>query len=264
MVYIPGRGRHKRDENPKGAQYKDKPKPERPSDIDLIKLKKAYEDLEKAHHEIREFHIEMIFNLAIAAEYKDSDTGNHILRISDYSAELAKVIGIPEEQIEILKYASPMHDIGKIGVPDMILKKPGKLTAEEWEIMKQHTVIGCRMFQKSSSPLLKAVSQIALTHHEHFDGKGYPYGTKGKNIPLFGRIVAVVDIFDAVVSERCYKDAWSFETGAEYIRSLAGTHLDPELVAAFTKIEDRIRHIYDANITIQHYIKEFTELSELK
>ncbi len=228
-----------------------------PDDLDVQKLKHAYEALENAHKEIRESHIEMIMNLAIAAEYKDPDTGNHILRVSDYCTELAKSLGLSADDIEIIRYASPMHDIGKIGIPDSILQKPGKLDPQEWEVMKQHTTIGWRMFSVTKSPLLKAVADIALSHHEKFDGSGYPLGKKGNEIPLFGRIAAIADIFDAVVSERCYKKEWSFKEGIEYIQSLAGTHLDPELVLVFIQNKKQIGDIYDANITIQKYIHEF-------
>lgn len=225
-------------------------------DLDLKKLKKAYEELGEAHRELKESHIEMILSLAVAAECRDSETGSHILRISDYAAEVAREIGMSEEDIELLRYASPMHDIGKIAIPDAILQKPGKLTPEEWEVMKQHTVIGSRIFQNSRSPILRAASEIAHTHHEKFDGTGYPRGLKGKEIPLFGRIVSLVDIFDAVLSKRCYKSATTFEKAFAYIKSLSGTNLDPELVDAFTRIEDRIRAIYEANATIQHFVND--------
>lgn len=227
---------------------------------ELDKLKKAYHDLSEAQQEIRESQIELILNLAIAAEYKDPDTGNHILRISDYSTELGRAAGLSGDDLELLRYASPMHDIGKIGIPDRILQKPGKLDPEEWDVMKQHTVIGWRMFHNSSSPLLKSVAQIAVSHHERYDGAGYPYGIKGREIPLFGRIIAIVDIFDALVSKRCYKDEWTFEKAVAHIKALSGSHLDPELVQIFIKMENRIRDIYQANLTIQQYINEFKEV----
>ncbi len=260
MAYLPGKKKRKEKQPEREEKYiRRQPRNEDDDrlDIDLEKLKKAYEDLEAAHRQIRESHIEMILNLAIAAEYKDPDTGNHILRISDYATEVAKAINLSEEDTDILRYSSPMHDIGKIGIPDRILQKPGKLTADEWEIMKQHTLIGARMFQSSKAPLLKAAAQIAQSHHEWFDGNGYPYGLKGEEIPLFGRIVGMVDVFDAVVSERCYKNAFSFLEGMEFIKKLAGTHLDPELVEVFIKMKDRVREIYDANTSIQQFVKEF-------
>lgn len=247
MAYLPGR---------KGPEEK-RLSVRRQDDIDLEKLKRSYELLEEVHRQMRESHIEMILNLAIAAEYKDPDTGNHILRISDYATELGKAVGLNETDAELLRFASPMHDIGKIGIPDSILQKPGKLTPEEWEVMKTHTLIGSRIFQNSNSPLLKAISEISLSHHEKYDGSGYPNGLKGGSIPIFGRIVAIVDVFDAIVSKRCYKDASSFEEGFAYIESLGGSHLDPDLVKVFKSCGAAIRQVYDANQAIAGYINEF-------
>lgn len=258
MAYLSGRKPKKvRDEELEESSSKSKK--ERPHDIDIEKLHKTYAALEEAHREMREMHIEMMLNLAIAAEYKDPDTGNHILRISDYATEVAKALALPHDEIEILRYASPMHDIGKIGIPDNILQKPGKLTPEEWVIMKTHTQIGARMFQSSKSPLLKAAADIAISHHEKYDGSGYPKGLKGEAIPLFGRIVALVDVFDAITSKRCYKEKSSFEEGFKYIRSLAGNHLDPKLVEVFGQIEPKIRHIHTANSSIQSFLEEFNK-----
>jgi putative two-component system response regulator len=254
MGYIRGRQPKDGDERREELRRRD--------DIDLEKLKQAYLDLEEVHKQIRESHIEMILNLAIAAEYKDPDTGNHILRISDYSTELGKAVGLSKDELELLRYASPMHDIGKIGIPDKILQKPGKLDPDEWEIMKQHPLIGWRMFHNSTSPLLKAVAQIALTHHEKWDGTGYPHGTKGKDIHVFGRIVTIVDVFDALVNKRCYKDAWSFEQGLDYVKSLSGSQFDPELVSVFVKIEKGVRDIYEANQSIAKYIDDFKTAEE--
>ncbi len=260
MAYIPGRKSRKAKEESRKEKEQDKIIDSRPGDIDLLKLKKAYADLEETHRQIRESHIEMILKLAIAAEYKDPDTGNHILRISDYATEIARAIDMTEDQVELLRYASPMHDIGKIGIPDRILQKPGKLTSEEWEIMKQHTLIGERMFQSSKSPLLTAAGQIAITHHEKFDGSGYSYGIKGEAIPIFGRIVAMVDVFDAIVSKRCYKEKWTFEEGFDYIQTLGGNHLDLELVKIFRKIEKKVRRIYEANQTIESFVEGFNAI----
>ena len=246
MAYLPGKKKRKEKQPEREEKYiRRQPRNEDDDrlDIDLEKLKKAYEDLEAAHRQIRESHIEMILNLAIAAEYKDPDTGNHILRISDYATEVARAIKLSEEDTEILRYSSPMHDIGKIGIPDRILQKPGKLTADEWEIMKQHTLIGARMFQSSKAPLLKAAAQIAQSHHEWFDGNGYPYGLKGEEIPLFGRIVGMVDVFDAVVSRRCYKEACSLDTALAILQEDSGKHFDPDIVDVFSGIENKFNEI---------------------
>lgn len=264
MPYIPGRKNRKEKDELDKKEEEIKKIESVPGDIDLLKLKRAYEDLEEVHRQMRESHIEMILKLAIAAEYKDPDTGNHILRISDYATELAKALSIPEDEAELLRYASPMHDIGKIGIPDKILQKPGKLTPEEWEIMKQHAVIGARMFKSSQSPLLHTAGIIAETHHEKYDGTGYPYGLKGEAIPLFGRIVALVDVFDAIVSKRCYKEKWPFEKAFEYIQTLGGNHLDPALVSLFGKIEKKIRGVYDANMTIENFVTGIDNDIDLK
>lgn len=249
MAYIRGRQRtHVQEEGAKAPSHR--------ADIDVEKLKKAHAELEQAYKEIRESQIEIILHLAIAAESKDPDTGNHILRLADYAAEIACAIGMDEEEIEVLRWATPMHDIGKIGIPDRILQKPGKLDPEEWEVMKQHTTIGSRMFQNSKAPLLKVASVIARTHHEKYDGSGYPAGLKGEEIPIYGRIVTLVDIFDAIVSKRCYKTEWSFEDGVKHIQSLAGTTLDPKLVDAFMKRLPNIKKIYSANIQLQKFVQD--------
>lgn len=249
MTYLPGR----KSSDERRLKFR------RRDDIDLQRLKMSYELLEELHRQMRESHIEMILNLAIAAEYKDNDTGSHILRISDYATELGKAVGLSGSERELLRFASPMHDIGKIGIPDHILQKPGRLSPEEWQIMKTHTVIGSRIFQNSKAPLLKAISEICLSHHEKYDGSGYPRGLKGESIPAFGRIVAIADVFDAVVSKRCYKDASSFEEGCDCIESLSGTHLDPCLVRVFKSCRAAMRQVYEANLAIAGYIDEFVE-----
>ena len=259
MPYIPGRKTRKekvKEEEREVTEKHSSRRHEPAGDIDLLKLKKAFHQLEETHKQVRESYIEMILKMALAAEYKDPDTGNHILRISDYATAVGKAIGLNDDQLEILRYASPMHDIGKIGIPDRILQKPGKLTPEEWEIMKQHTLIGARMFQSSKSPLLMTAAEIALSHHEKYDGSGYPHGIKGEAIPLFGRVVALVDVFDAMVSKRVYKAQISFEEGLAHIKGLAGNHLDPKLVKTFAGIERQIRNIYAANKTIERFIDE--------
>ena len=235
--------------------------PDRPGDIDLLKLKNAYAELAEANREIRETTIEMMMRMAVAAEYKDADTGSHLVRIADYATEVARALGLPEDEVDLIRHASPMHDIGKIGIPDRILQKPGKLTPEEWEIMKTHPLIGGRIFGngESKSALVTAAAQVALGHHEKYDGTGYPYGLKGNKIPLIARIVALVDVFDATLSERAYKKKWSIEDALAHIQSLSGTHLDPELVRVFVTIEPRIREIYNANVSLDGFLREIRD-----
>jgi putative two-component system response regulator len=225
-------------------------------------IRRAYEDLQQAHEDIKEAYMAIALRLAILAEYRDPDTGAHILRISDYGCEVAKALKLHPKEIEIYRFASPLHDIGKIAIPDDILKKPGKLTAEEREVMKGHTVIGARMFDGSDSPILKGAADICRSHHEKWDGTGYPYGLKGEQIPLLARIVAVVDVFDALVSKRYYKDAWSVEDGVKYLRANAGTHFDPRVVRAFLKTLDSIRQIHEANRIIHSFIADYGVLAQ--
>jgi putative two-component system response regulator len=191
------------------------------------------EEVDKATERIREQEREAIFCLAKAAEYRDPETGAHILRMAHYSKHIAHNMGLSPEQQELLLQAAPMHDIGKVGTPDAILLKPGKLTVGEFEIMKEHAFIGYEVLGTSKSPLLKEAAEIAHTHHEKFDGSGYPRGLKGSEIPIFGRIVAVADVFDALTSERPYKKAWSIEQASQLLRDGSGKHFDPECVAAF-------------------------------
>lgn len=176
---------------------------------------------------------ETIFCLAKAAEYRDPETGAHILRMAYYSRHIARALGLSVAQQELLLEAAPMHDIGKVGTPDLILLKQGKLTDEEFIIMKQHAVIGFEVLNASSSPMLKVAAEIAYTHHEKFDGAGYPRGLKGEDIPLFGRIVAVADVFDALTSERPYKKAWDIERASQLLQEGKGKHFDPACVEAF-------------------------------
>lgn len=218
------------------------------------KLERAYLELSKAHEAIKEAHMAIVLKLAIIAEYRDADTGAHIIRISDYGCEIAKSIGMNETEIENYRFASPMHDIGKIAIPDAILKKEGRLTEHEFEVMKTHAEIGGKMFAGSNSPILIAASDICKAHHEKWDGSGYPRGIKGEAIPLFGRILAIVDVFDALSTKRCYKDAWSFDDAVDYIKKQSGIHFDPALVRTFLKVLPKIRHIYDSNIVIANVL----------
>lgn len=160
--------------------------------------------------------------------------------MSSYSHLVGERLGLSTEDRELLLMASPLHDIGKIGTPDHILLKPGRLTPEEFEIMKLHTVIGANILANSESPILQAGAQIGLSHHEKFDSSGYPNSLKGKGIPLFGRIVAVADVFDALTSERPYKQAWELDRALAYIWEGRGTHFDPDCVDAFLDVLDSV------------------------
>ena len=174
--------------------------------------------------------LQIIRRLGRAAEFKDNETGLHIIRMSQVSAVLAGCISGDEEYADLLMNASPMHDVGKIGIPDSVLLKPGKLDAEEWKIMKTHTTIGAEILSDDDSELLKTAHIIALTHHEKWDGSGYPEGLSGEDIPLSGRIVAVADVLDALTSKRSYKSAWPLDEAVDYICSNSGTHFDPEII----------------------------------
>jgi putative two-component system response regulator len=168
--------------------------------------------------------------LGKAAEFKDDNTGLHVVRMSHYSRVLGVAVGMNEADADLLLAAAPMHDVGKIGVPDHILKKPGRLDAEEWREMQQHVRYGGEILGEQDSELLVMAKTIALTHHEKWDGSGYPGGLKGEQIPLVGRIVALADVFDALTSERPYKAAWPIEAALQFIRENSGTHFDPLLV----------------------------------
>lgn len=183
--------------------------------------------------------------LGEVSQLNDTDTGVHMWRMADYSAALAKEIGWDDAKVELLKLAAPLHDTGKVGIPHAILKSPNKLTEDEWEIMRQHTVIGHQILIKSEAPLFKLAAEVALAHHEKWDGSGYPYGLSGKDIPESARIVSIADVFDALTMERAYKRNWSIEEAFDYIRQSSDAHFDPELVERFLSIEDELRKIKD-------------------
>ena len=186
--------------------------------------------------ELQVSQLETLERLALASEYRDDDTGQHVHRVSNNCALLAGALGWDDERIELLRKAAPLHDVGKIGIPDEVLLKPGKLTPEEWELMKSHTVIGARILSGSHFPLLQMAESIALTHHEKWDGTGYTPGVSSEEIPLEGRIVAVADVFDALTHERPYKRAWPVGEAVEEIQSQAGRHFDPNVVEAFSTL----------------------------
>lgn len=193
--------------------------------------------LSRALEKLTNASLDTILRLSKAAEYKDENTSTHIKRVSDYAAAVAAELGLAEDFIENLRYAAPMHDIGKIGIPDRILLKPGKLDPEEWEIMKQHTIIGGNILQGADNGFLKMGEVIALTHHERWDGGGYPRGLQKTGIPMEGRIVAVVDVFDALTSRRPYKEPFSLEKSLEIIKAGRGHHFDPEVADVFVGME---------------------------
>ncbi len=202
------------------------------------------EEVKKATAAVHAREQELLFRMSRAAEFRDPETGSHIQRIAHFSQLVALKLGLSTEDQELILQASPMHDVGKIGTPDSILLKPGKLTPEEFAIMKQHAVIGYELLKGSESKVLQAAAEIALSHHEKYDGSGYPYGLAGDKIPLFGRIVAVVDVFDALTSERPYKQAWPLERAVELIQENIGKHFDPDCVRCFLGAWDEVLEIH--------------------
>ena len=198
------------------------------------------EELKQAFGRIKAASLETIYRLSIASEYKDEDTGPHIRRMSRYCAAVARRMGLDENTIEIILYAAPMHDLGKIGIPDRILSKPTKLDPVEWEIMKLHTVIGANILKGSDAEFIRLGETIAQSHHEKWDGSGYPNGLKGTEIPIAGRITAIADVFDALTSKRRYKEPFSAEKSLAIIRARRGSHFDPDVTDAFFAIQDEI------------------------
>ncbi|GAB6040661.1 HD-GYP domain-containing protein [Endothiovibrio diazotrophicus] len=186
---------------------------------------------------------EIIHRLGRAAEYRDNETGLHVIRVGKLCELLGRAVGMEARAVERLLHASPMHDIGKIGIPDAILLKPGRLDATEWEVMKRHTVIGAELLQGHGHDLLEMSREVALTHHERWDGEGYPCGLAGAAIPLVGRITAVCDVFDALTSPRPYKAAWEETRAFDYLAAHAGSQFDPSLVAAFLERRQEVSAI---------------------
>ena len=189
--------------------------------------------VEERTSEIRDREKELIFRMSRAAEFRDPETGAHIQRMAHYSQIIARGLDLEPHKQNLLLKAAPMHDVGKIGIPDYILLKPGKLTPEEMEVMKSHARLGFELLQGSGSEILRAGAEIAISHHEKYDGTGYPNALKGKDIPLYGRIVAVADVFDALTSERPYKKAWPLEDAVRFLEEGRGKHFDPMCIEAF-------------------------------
>ncbi|WP_300667243.1 two-component system response regulator [Desulfoluna sp.] len=190
--------------------------------------------------ELNNTRLEIIQRLGRASEYKDDETGLHILRMSHYTRILGEAIDLPEVEVDRIYNAAPMHDIGKIGIPDNILQKTTSLNTEEWQIMKRHPKIGAEIIGDNPSPLLLMAKSIALSHHERWDGSGYPRHLKGEEIPIEGRIVAVADVFDALTSKRPYKEAWSIPKALEYMQNESGKLFAPDLIPCFISVLDAI------------------------
>lgn len=197
-------------------------------------------DLEGAMKRIVKASLDTIYRLSLASDYRDDDTGAHIKRMSLYSAAVARAIGLPGNYADNILYASPMHDVGKIGIPDNILLKPGKLDSDEWVVMKSHTLIGQGILKDSDSEIIQLAEIIALNHHEKWDGSGYPGGLAGEEIPLPGRIVAIADVFDALTSDRPYKKAFSLDESLAILRKDSGRHFDPDIVDVFFTVREEI------------------------
>jgi putative two-component system response regulator len=196
-------------------------------------LRLAVDNLAQQQRDTQAAHLDTVKRLAIASEYKDKDTADHIQRISDFCGLLGKLLDLSQPEVDLLIHASPMHDVGKIGIPDGILLKPGPLDAGEWEIMKSHTLIGGKILKDSYSDVLQAGEIVAMSHHEKWDGSGYPAGLSGEDIPLIGRICAVADVFDALTNARPYKEAYSNEDALDIMRKGRGSHFDPALLDLF-------------------------------
>jgi len=244
----------------------------------VLKLREISKSLIEKNSELEKTRLQVIRRLGKAAEFKDDDTGQHVIRVAHYAQLIAEDLELPQDLITLIFQTAPMHDIGKIGVSDTILKKTGRFTPEEYEIMKHHSQEGDRllhpltheemkMYQihpqlgesilgEDETPLLKIAAEIALGHHEKWDGTGYPLGVKGENIPLTARIVALADIFDALSTERCYKPAYTNEVCHSIINEISGTHLDPSIVEIFNRRFDEFISIkyeyYDSTVNLMN------------
>jgi two-component system, response regulator RpfG len=196
-----------------------------------------------ATREVREREKETLLRLARAGEFRDEETGNHLIRMARYSRLLAQGLGLDYDEAETIELAAPLHDIGKIGIPDQILLKNGRLDEAEWEVMRRHPLIGHEILKGSASKYVRMGALIALGHHEKYDGSGYPNGLVGDHIPLCARIVAVADVYDALTSVRPYKEAWPSEQAVEYVASQAGRHFDPRVVEAFRGLDAEVRQV---------------------
>ena len=216
---------------------------------DITNVVKLHEDLEHTQEDL-------IYRMGEIGETRSKETGFHVKRVAIYSELLAKYYGLSEQEIKYLKTASPMHDIGKVGIPDSILNKPGKLTNDEWRTMKTHSNIGYELFRDSDKPLLKTAAIIAHEHHEKWDGTGYPRGLSGENIHIYGRITAIADVFDALGSDRCYKKAWDDEKIFQLLKEESGKHFDPKLIEIFFEHLDEFITVRDHYTDSSSFMQE--------
>lgn len=217
----------------------------------VLRERRLKEEAQETHAELKQAYLDSIHRLVMASEFKDEDTGNHIIRIGKYASLISQELDVSEQFIETIGYAAPMHDVGKIGIADSILLKPGKLTPEEFEAMKGHTLIGGRLLSQSKSRILQMAQEIALTHHEKFNGTGYPNGLSGEKIPISGRIVAIADTFDALISKRPYKDPYPPEMVYDIIKKEKEAHFDPDIADIFLRN-------FDAHLQIRQELGDLT------
>jgi putative two-component system response regulator len=214
-----------------------------------LALRNSMDDVVKAQRQLQNANLETIHRLVVAAEFKDTGTASHIKRMSRFSAMLAKLMNLTPGEVEMILQASPLHDIGKIGTPEEILLKPGKLNKPEWNVIRQHPIMGSKILINSSSTLLQAGEIIAISHHEKWDGTGYPFGLKQEEIPLNGRICAIADVFDALTSVRPYKRAYSNDKALIIMGKGSGTHFDPKLFTLFTDNMKQVEDIQKKYVT---------------
>jgi putative two-component system response regulator len=202
-------------------------------------------ELVSAKRRLKESERELVMRLGQASEWRDDETGDHTLRVGEYCAAIAHSYGWKPEDCDALRVAAMLHDIGKIGIPDFVMVKCGSLSPEERQLIQAHTLMGSDILADSEVPLLQMAQKIAASHHERWDGSGYPYSLKQREIPLEGRIAALADVFDALTSKRRYKDAWTFEQAVQEVKFLSGSHFDPDVVLAFESALPTLRQIYD-------------------
>ncbi len=212
-------------------------------EIRTRELREALAEVEAARRTTEAAHMDTIHRLTLAGEYKDRDTASHVERIGRFSEVVARRMSLSERAVMTIRYAAPMHDVGKLGIPDRILLKPGKLDAEEWAIMRSHTIIGGQILANSTSEVIQMGERIALSHHERWDGKGYPYGVSGAAIPLEGRICAVVDFFDALSVDRPYRKALPNDDVVGMMTEASGAHFDPEVLGVFLEAREEIEAV---------------------